>query len=115
MGMYTGPACCANPFATTLSSASELESIRDKLLPPYDSIHCSQLPGSADDAHVRGEHNAFAASCHFAMGADFALTNTIPATSPTSMLARFSRFQGTLKAIRPMMATGILFSDPTKL
>ena len=31
------------------------------------------------------------------------------------MLAKFSRFQGTLKATRPMMATGILFSDPTKL
>lgn len=39
----------------------------------------------------------------------------IPATSPTRMLARFSRFQGTRKATRPIMATGILFSDPTKL
>lgn len=55
-------------------------------------------------------------SCaHLANGCDLALTNTIPATRPTRMLARFSRFQGTLKATSPMMATGILFRDPTRL
>ncbi len=39
----------------------------------------------------------------------------IPATSPTKLLARFSGFQGTRKATRPIMATRILFSNPTKL
>ena len=52
---------------------------------------------------------------HLDSGWDLAFTNTMPATRPTRMLARFSMFQGTLKATRPIMATGILFRLPTRL
>ena len=48
-------------------------------------------------------------------GVDLALTKTMPATRPTRMEARFSRFHGTLNATKPMSATGILFRLPTRL
>ena len=39
----------------------------------------------------------------------------MPATKPTNTLPRFCILHGTLKATKPMSATGILFKDPTKL
>ena len=44
-----------------------------------------------------------------------AFTKMMPATRPTRTLARFCILQGTLKATKPIRATGILFSEPTKL
>ncbi len=44
-----------------------------------------------------------------------ALTKITPAPNPTRILSRFWGLQGTLKATKPINATGILFSEPTKL
>jgi hypothetical protein len=51
---------------------------------------------------------------HLAGGICFALTKMMPANRPTRIEARFSAFQGTLKATRPITATGILFRLPTR-